>query len=256
MSDNEDYDNSESEDVSDDERDPSYIPDKPKLNTKIVRGVPVSSDNENEDDDENDESSVDSAESMEEEDSDIDMEMDDERDAEEVFNEPKKGTKKTKSKQSVSRENTASPSELYDLASDDEDIPEDDDETGEKYLQKFDEFTKQSAVSQYHPELLQHNHDEIDALCVVVRNSDGVIVDPLHRTLPFLTKYERARILGERAKQIDSGATPLIPVDESLIDSYLIAVAELEQKRVPFIIKRPLPNGGCEYWKLSDLEFI
>jgi hypothetical protein len=31
---------------------------------------------------------------------------------------------------------------------------------------------------------------------------------------------------------------------------------ELEEKKMPFIIKRPMPNGGCEYWKLSDLEIL
>jgi hypothetical protein len=42
----------------------------------------------------------------------------------------------------------------------------------------------------------------------------------------------------------------------SLLLGYLVAKLELEQKKIPFIIKRPLPNGGSEYWKLSDLEDI
>ena len=41
-----------------------------------------------------------------------------------------------------------------------------------------------------------------------------------------------------------------------MIDGYLIALKEFEEKKTPFIIKRPLPNGGCEYWKLSDLEVL
>ena len=31
---------------------------------------------------------------------------------------------------------------------------------------------------------------------------------------------------------------------------------ELKLKRIPFIIRRPLPNGGSEYWKIQDLENI
>ena len=89
-----------------------------------------------------------------------------------------------------------------------------------------------------------------------MRDAEGMIIDPLHKTLPFLTKYEKARILGERAKQIDAGAKPLVEIDADVIDGYLIALAELEQKKIPFIIKRPLMNGGCEYWKLKDLEFL
>jgi hypothetical protein len=41
-----------------------------------------------------------------------------------------------------------------------------------------------------------------------------------------------------------------------VIDGYVIAQIELEQKRIPFIIRRPIPGGGCEYWNLKDLEMI
>ena len=37
---------------------------------------------------------------------------------------------------------------------------------------------------------------------------------------------------------------------------YLIAEKELNQKKIPFIIMRPLPNGKKEYWRLQDLEII
>ena len=45
-------------------------------------------------------------------------------------------------------------------------------------------------------------------------------------------------------------------VPENVVDGYIIAELELQQKRIPFIIRRPLPNGGCEYWNLKDLEII
>jgi len=205
------------------------------------------------DDDDDPELSED--EDSEDEDDDLSEidEYNEENAAEEVFADP---IQKPKSKKSKGTKKTEETELAYELDSGDEDDDEDDDADGEKYLQKFDEFTKTTTITQFHPELLQHNHEEIDTLSTIVRNNDGYIVDPLHRTLPFLTKYERARILGERAKQIDAGANPLIQVDDDLIDSYLIAVAELEQKKIPFIIKRPLPNGGCEYWKLKDMEFV
>jgi DNA-directed RNA polymerase I, II, and III subunit RPABC2 len=74
--------------------------------------------------------------------------------------------------------------------------------------------------------------------------------------VPFVTRYERARVLGERAKQINSGAQPFVPIDTTLIDGYLIALQEYEQKKIPFIIRRPLPSGNSEYWRLSDLDII
>jgi DNA-directed RNA polymerase subunit K/omega len=132
-----------------------------------------------------------------------------------------------------------------------------DSEPDENYLQKFDENIKKKVIEDYYPELLPHNNEEVEALSRVVRNSAGVIIDPLHKTIPFLTKYERTRILGERTKQLNSGATPFVKVEISVIDGYLIALKELEERVIPFIIKRPLPNGnGVEYWKLTDLEII
>jgi len=136
---------------------------------------------------------------------------------------------------------------------DDSDLEEDD---GTQYLQKLDESVREQTIANHHPELIIHNYDEVEALTTVVRNEHGMIVDPLHRTLPFLSKYERTRILGERAKQINDGATPFVKLDASVIDGYLIALKELEERKLPFIIRRPLNNGGSEYWKLKDLEFI
>jgi DNA-directed RNA polymerase I, II, and III subunit RPABC2 len=208
--------------------------------------------------DEDGEMSEDDDDSDESEDEDDDMSDDDGDDGDEPLTEdiftkvPEKQKKEKKNKKTREEELEIA----YEMDEDDNDDAEDD-EDGEQYLQKFDEFTKKTTIDQYHPELSQHNHDEIEALSEIVRDGDGNIIDPLHVTLPFLTKYERARILGERAKQLDAGATPLITInDQELIDSYLIAVLELEQKKIPFIVKRPLPNGGCEYWKLKDLEVL
>ena len=152
----------------------------------------------------------------------------------------------------------------FDFNNDDEDMPEyanDDDESDsddedEQYLQKFDKEMRQNIVEEYHPELVIHSNEDIQAYTKIVRNEQGIIVDPLHTTLPFVTKYERARILGERAKQINAGAKPLVKLDKDVIDGYLIASQEFQEKVIPFIIKRPLPNGGCEYWKFKDLELI
>lgn len=134
---------------------------------------------------------------------------------------------------------------------------EEDEELDETYLQKFDTNIRENYVDDFHPETSVHNYEEINALVKVVRNKDNIIVDPLHRTIPILTKYERTRVLGQRAKQINNGSRPYVSVPEDVIDGYLIAELELEQKRVPFIIRRPLPgNAGCEYWKVSDLESV
>lgn len=138
---------------------------------------------------------------------------------------------------------------------DDEDDDEYD-EYDENYLQKFDNEIIRNYVNSFHPECMNHNYEEIAKLSVVVKNSDGIIVDPLHRTIPYLTKYERARVLGQRAKQIETGAKPLVKVPESIVDGYIIAELELREKKIPFIIRRPIPGGGCEYWSIRDLEIV
>ena len=60
------------------------------------------------------------------------------------------------------------------------------------------------------------NYDEIKHYANITRNSEGIIIDELHRTLPFLTKFEYTKIIGQRAKQIDSGAEPFISVGSSV----------------------------------------
>ena len=136
------------------------------------------------------------------------------------------------------------------------DDDDDDDDDGEQYLQKFDHSVNQNYILNIHPESVLHNYDEILSMTKVFRDTNGTIIDKLHRTIPFLTKYEKSRILGQRAKQINSGAYPFVKVPENVIDGYIIAELELKQQRIPFIIRRPLPNGGSEYWKVKDLEDI
>ena len=137
-----------------------------------------------------------------------------------------------------------------------DDDEDDEDPTGEVYLQKFDKEINDNYIVNCHPESAIQNYDEILAMTKVTRDNSGIIIDDLHKTIPYLTKYEKARILGQRAKQINSGASVFVKVPEKVIDGYLIAELELKEKRVPFIIRRPLPNGGSEYWSIKDLENI
>ena len=132
----------------------------------------------------------------------------------------------------------------------------DDDSDDDEYFKKFDSELRKKHLTTFHPESFSNNYDEISKLTRVVRDDDNIIIDPLHKTAPFLTKYEYTKILGVRAKQLDAGATPFVKVPENMIDSYLIAKLELAEKRIPFIIRRPIANGSSEYWNLKDLEIV
>lgn len=112
----------------------------------------------------------------------------------------------------------------------------------------------QNDLKHFHPESSVANYKEIQILTRIHRRN-GIIHDSNHKTLPILTKYERTKILGQRAKQIEDGDNPYIDIN-NIIDPYIIASMELTANKIPFIIRRPLPNGSSEYWKLSDLLIL
>jgi DNA-directed RNA polymerase subunit K/omega len=70
-------------------------------------------------------------------------------------------------------------------------------------------------------------------------------------TKPNLNKYEKTKILSERAQQLANGGTSFLQNPEVYDNVQEIAMQELLQKKIPFIIRRPVPNGH-EYWKLED----
>ena len=125
-----------------------------------------------------------------------------------------------------------------------------------EFLQKFNKESKNDFIASNHQECLSKNLDEIKDLLDVIRDKNNIIIDELHKTLPILTKYEKTRILGIRIKQLNNGSLPYVKVSEDLLDNFIIAEKELKEKKIPFIIQRPLPNNTFEYWKLEDLEIL
>ncbi|KAG8898105.1 DNA-directed RNA polymerases I II and III subunit RPABC2 [Tulasnella sp. 403] len=71
-------------------------------------------------------------------------------------------------------------------------------------------------------------------------------------TTPYMTKYERARVLGTRALQISMNAPVLVPL-EGETDPLEIAIKELSQRKIPLVIRRYLPDGSYEDWSVSEL---
>lgn len=69
-----------------------------------------------------------------------------------------------------------------------------------------------------------------------------------------LEKFEKVRILGQRAIQISMGAPPLVDIT-GLTDALSIAEKELEARVIPFIIKRTFPDGTVKEYRLIDLEY-
>ncbi|KAF2816337.1 RNA polymerase Rpb6 [Mytilinidion resinicola] len=71
-------------------------------------------------------------------------------------------------------------------------------------------------------------------------------------TTPYMTKYERARVLGTRALQISGNAPVLIDV-EGMTDPLQIAIKELREKKIPLVVRRYLPDGWYEDWTCEEL---
>jgi DNA-directed RNA polymerase I, II, and III subunit RPABC2 len=140
---------------------------------------------------------------------------------------------------------------------------------GEDLIEEQDEFQKAEAADvakllRQHPEIWIPYEDQVKGqLQIRVPDEQGKevkailrdtsILDSKHVTYPFLTQYEKTKCISFRASQIEHGAAPYIVVPEGVTDAYHIAKMELESKRLPFILKRTLPDGSFEVWRLSDL---
>lgn len=74
-----------------------------------------------------------------------------------------------------------------------------------------------------------------------------------HKTTNYLTKYEITKIIGLRAQQLSVGAIPFVNIDTNIKDTIQIACMELHDRKIPYIIRRPLSNDKYEYWKIKDL---
>ena len=100
-----------------------------------------------------------------------------------------------------------------------------------------------------HPETILEYVEEVTPKITPSANN-------IRKSIPFLTTFERTKVLGFRTTQLSQGARPFINVPEHVSDIKEIARLELEARRLPFIIRRPMPNGTFEYWRISDLMII
>ena len=130
------------------------------------------------------------------------------------------------------------------------------DESDDEETDIIENYVERDIFQIYHPQIKQINNQELQSLIKIKRNEDGLIYDEKHKTIPILTRYEKSKIIGLRAKQINSGGDLFIKAPANIIDGITLAKMELKQKKIPFIIRRPLPNGKNEYWDINDLEIM
>ena len=106
-------------------------------------------------------------------------------------------------------------------------------------------------LHRYHPETVVDYAEAIEPLIQVEQTppSGG---DKHHTSQPFLSVYEKTKILSFRSNQLAQGARPYVTVPEHMTNVLEIAKLELTQRKLPYIIKRPMPDKTFEYWRLSD----
>ena len=90
-------------------------------------------------------------------------------------------------------------------------------------------------------ENIEYNEDEYDVTDIVIEdNDDKTMIDILrkykkhkknYKTSPALTKYEKCRVLSERASQINCGGQIYIANSDRFSNAYDIAVQEFNEKR-------------------------
>ncbi len=73
----------------------------------------------------------------------------------------------------------------------------------------------------------------------------------------IMTKYEFNLIISQRTVQLSQGHPPFVNIDKNIksnMDLRKVALEELKQGKIPFIIKRPLPNDKYEFVRIRDLD--
>ena len=122
------------------------------------------------------------------------------------------------------------------------------------------EVAKESRALQFlnthHPECRMDYIDDILHRLPLDSYPPNKEIDKNHTSVPYLTLFEKTKIIGFRANQIAQGARALINVPKHVSDVLEIARLELEQKRLPYILKRPMPDGTFEYIRLADLIIV
>ena len=148
----------------------------------------------------------------------------------------------------------------------DEDLNEDDDlldesETDSNFetIEESNQFKNPNKCSQ---ENYEEKNDNDEFNLKELEDDDEILIGTIKAinyekdskiSKPYLTKYEKTRLLGIRTSQLMQGAKPMVK-NCSGLSSQKIAYLELKNKTMPLLVYRPIPNAKDEVWNISDLE--
>lgn len=117
------------------------------------------------------------------------------------------------------------------------------------------ELSEDEDLTELNVEEDEKNNEDNSFKILTYKNIIEDIAKKPKKTIPLLTKFERARIVGVRLQQLAYGAKPRIDTT-NLKSINEIVEQELIQRKIPFIIRRTLPNSTYEDWKLEEFEIV
>ena len=131
---------------------------------------------------------------------------------------------------------------------------EENDEIDNDYTNDND-FSEDEDTNDFNIEEEEKNNEENTYKILTYKNVLENIEKKPKKTIPLLTKFEKARIMGVRLQQLAYGAKPRVDTT-NLRSINEIVEKELLERKIPFIIRRTLPNGSYEDWKLEEFESV
>ena len=105
-------------------------------------------------------------------------------------------------------------------------------------------------IQRVHPEMILPDTKELQEIMRSYTRDENPVA---RKSRPILSKYEATSIIGMRAQQIIRGSTPFVESTE--VNPIDIALEELRAKLIPIIVRRVMPDGVSEYWRMTELTY-
>ncbi|EER96335.1 hypothetical protein BDA96_02G135600 [Sorghum bicolor] len=118
----------------------------------------------------------------------------------------------------------------------------------------YEDEPPEAEIEEGAEEELENNNEDTpdDVVGAEAEDKEQEKIARARKTTKYMTKYERARILGTRALQISMNAPVMVEL-EGETDPLEIAMKELRARKIPFTIRRYLPDGSYEDWSVDEL---
>jgi DNA-directed RNA polymerase I, II, and III subunit RPABC2 len=124
----------------------------------------------------------------------------------------------------------------------------------------LNEYTDNNLVDDLADEVDEFDEGDVklpadETIMITTDEINERILNRPKKSIPYLNKYEKARIFGLRLQQLADGAKPCVDTT-GLKNIHEIVQKEYSECKMPFIIVRSLPNGEKEYWKLEEFKYL